>query len=310
MIEVHGRSGITAKIIADSINSSGDRITTYELEYPRWILAELDTHRMLSKNTASSRAVPISSVLEQVANNTAMPVEWGTNNPGMVSNDQLDDARKSSAEMVWRAAARAASSFAEIIGDKANLNIHKQLTNRLTETFTMSKTVLTGTEFANFFNLRDHADAQPEFRELAKCMREAMVQSTPMKLNAGQWHLPYIEFSNGKYYASGAELDLETAKRVSASCCAQVSYRKLDDSIDKAIKVFDMLKLSDPNYRQKHSSPSEHQATPMDDYSRAFHACTWQPGITHVRRDGSLWSGNFRGWIQFRQLIPNESVAG
>lgn len=310
MVEVQGRSGISAKIIADSVNSSGDRITSYELEYPRWILAEVDTHRMLSKNTASSRAMPVDSVLDQVENSPAMPVEWGANNPGMVSRTLLDDLKAKAAAGLWRAAAHAAASFARVLGDKFGLNVHKQNVNRLIETFTMSKTVMTGTEYANFFNLRNHGDAQPEFHELAKCMQQARDQSVPVKLFPGQWHLPYVDLVEGKYYASGVELDLETAKKVSASCCAQVSYRKLDDSVDKAVRVFDMLNLSDPEYRQKHSSPIEHQATPMDDYSRPFSADTWQPGVTHVRRDGSLWSGNLRGWVQYRQLIPNEAVWG
>jgi hypothetical protein len=31
------------------------------------------------------------------------------------------------------------------------------------------------------------------------------------------------------------------------------------------------------------------------------------PGITHQDREGQLWSGNLRGWIQHRKLIPNEA---
>lgn len=310
MIKVQGRSNISATIVADSINPSGVRLTTFELEFPRWILAELNTHRMLSKNTASSRAIPVDKVLEQVENAPAMPVEWGANNPGMVSKSLLDELGAEGAKCVWIAAAKSASSYARVMSDKVGLNVHKQITNRLTETFTMAKTVLTGTEFANFFNLREHSEAQPEFYELAKCMREARDQSTPNFLVTGQWHLPYIDLVDGKYYASCAEVDLETAKQVSASCCAQVSYRKLDTSIDKATKVFEMLKLSDPDYKQKHSSPVDHQATPIDTEARSFDPSSWPAGVTHVRRDGSLWSGNLRGWVQFRQLIPNEAIWG
>lgn len=310
MVKVQGRSNISATIVADSINPSGVRLTTFELEFPRWILAELNTHRMLSKNTASSRAIPVDKLLEQVENAPAMPVEWGANNPGMVSKSLLDDLGAEGAKSIWIAAAKSASAFARVLSDKVGLNVHKQITNRLTETFTMAKTVLTGTEFANFFNLREHSEAQPEFYELAKCMREARDQSTPNLLVTGQWHLPYIDLVDGKYYASGTEVDLETAKQVSASCCAQVSYRKLDTSIDKATKVFEMLKLSDPDYKQKHSSPVDHQATPIDTEAKSFDPSSWPAGVTHVRRDGSIWSGNLRGWVQFRQLIPNEAVWG
>ncbi len=310
MVKVQGRSSISATIIADSINSNGIRLTTFELEYPRWILAEVNTHKILSKNTASSRAIPVERVLEQVDNSPAMPVEWGANNPGMVSKTMLDELKAKSAEMLWRAAAKAASSFARVMSDKFGLNVHKQLAGRLIETFTMSKTVLTGTEFANFFNLREHGDAQPEFYELAKCMRAARDLSIPTFLLNGQWHLPYVDLVDGKYYVSGTNVDLETAKQVSASCCAQVSYRKLDTSVEKANDVFLKLKLSDPEYKNKHSSPVEHQATPIDPDAKSFDPSTWPAGVTHVRRDGSLWSGNLRGWVQFRQLIPNEAVWG
>ena len=309
MVKVQGRSNISATIVADSINPDGVRLTTFELEFPRWILAEVNTHAMLSRNTASSRAIPVERVLEQVDVSPALPVEWGQNNPGMVSKTLLDELKAKSAELVWKSAAKSASAFARVLSDKVGLNVHKQLAGRLIETFTMSKTVMTGTEFANFFSLREHSDAQPEFYELAKCMRQAREQSTPSFLVPDQWHLPYVDLVDGKYYVSGIEVDLETAKKVSASCCAQVSYRKLDDSIDKAVKVFDMLKLSDPEYKQKHSSPTTHQATPIGP-AESFDPSTWPAGVTHVRRDGSLWSGNLRGWVQFRQLIPNEAVWG
>ena len=102
-------------------------------------------------------------------------------------------------------------------------------------------------------------------------------------------------------------VDLETAKMISVSCCAQVSYRKLDDSIEKARKIFDMLNIGS-NVKPAHASPLEHQGTPMNVFeSMPFFPSTWEEGITHVRRDGSLWSGNLRGWVQLRQLIPNEA---
>lgn len=308
MIEVIGLNGISAKILADSINSSGDRMTSLELNFPRFILAENNTHRILSKNAASSRAIPVEAMLKQIEAAPAMPVHWGQNNPGMQSKQELDDTRKSAAQCVWLAAMKSAIAHASVMSDKEGINAHKQIVNRLTEPFAMTKQVLSGTHFGNLLNLRDHADAQPEFQELAKCIRLVMEQSMPKRLNPGEWHLPYVDFVDNKYFVSGEEVSLEVARKVSASCCAQVSYRKLDDSIEKALKIFDMLHLEDPHNQNKHSSPVEHQATPMDNYSIPFSPQTWQPGITHVRKDGSLWSGNLRGWIQHRQLIANEAV--
>src|SRR4051812_11787989 len=82
---------IKAEIIADSLNPSGSRLTTFILEYPRFVHAELMTHRMFSKNAASSRAIPIEKMIQQVIDNPAMPVWWGKNQSGMQAKEELDD---------------------------------------------------------------------------------------------------------------------------------------------------------------------------------------------------------------------------
>jgi len=54
-----------------------------------------------------------------------------------------------------------------------------------------------------------------------------------------------------------------------------------------------------------HMTPFEGVAKPMIRntlYTFALISDTEQ-GITHVDRKLRLWSGNFRGWIQYRQLI-------
>lgn len=303
MTKVFGREGISASIIADS-TANGIRITTFELEYPRFILSELNTHRILSKNSASSRAIPIKKMHEHIRAHTARPVFWGLNKPGMQATEEATESCKAGAYGLWNAARDSAIAHARILDD---MGIHKQIVNRLTEPFMMMKTVLTGTEFANLIWLRHHTDAQPEFLELVDCMVKAMECSIPDILAPGQWHLPYIKTKDNRYFVGEEEVDLETALKVSVSCCAQVSYRKLDDSIAKAIDIYDRLITSEP----VHASPIEHQATPMirvnvadvngDDY------LFMEEGVTHVRRDGFAWSGNFRGWIQNRQLIPGNT---
>jgi hypothetical protein len=308
-VTVKGKGGISATVIADSVSLKSKRITTFELEYPRFFHSEVMTHRMLSKNAASSRAIPISKMIEHIKQHTARPIYWGKNQPGMKARESLNPLEIEGSIGVWDAARDMAISHAHVLSDMGN---HKQTVNRILEPFMMMKTVMTGTEWANFLYLRDHPDAQPEFKELASCIGEARNQSTPTLLNPGEWHLPYVSFdpiSRG-YFIDGDEgkqqwLILDDAQKVSASCCAQVSYRKLDDTLEKAIKVFEMLNVgsqTDP----AHASPLEHQATPMnnDSYSNAF---GWQDGVTHIDRRGDAWSGNFRSWIQYRKLFPSEA---
>lgn len=298
---------ITAKIIADSISPEGQRMTTMEIEYPRFILSELNTHRMLSKNSASSRAIPVKAMHEHIRANTAAPVYWGVNQPGMKAKTEAAGADLQEAKYIWVKARDAALAYS---GTLADLNIHKQITNRITEPWMIMKTVISGTEWRNFFWLRAHADAQPEIHELATKMWDAYNKSTPTLLNPGEWHLPYVTAKRNEYgrleYVDhdGNSLTAVQARVVSASCCAQVSYRKNDDSVEKAQKIFAQLIESQPC----HASPVEHQATPMNisTISR-FDPETWEPGITHVSANSDLWSGNLRGWIQFRKMIPGEA---
>jgi thymidylate synthase ThyX len=295
---------ISAKVIADSINHNGDRMTTMEIEYPRFILAELNTHRMLSKNSASSRAIPVKAMHEQIKASPAEPVYWGKNQAGMQATDITD------AKFIWQRAMQDALHWAWALSDRVGL--HKQIANRITEPWMLMKTVISGTEWKNFFWLRDHPDAQPEIAELALKMRLAMDSSTPQLLNPGEWHVPYVtsyrdSHTEVLHYVDANEkyITAEQACIISASCCAQVSYRKNDDSYEKAEKIFKQLIESQPC----HASPVEHQATPMDlDTYANYEPETWEPGVTHVSANGDLWSGNLRGWIQHRKLIANEAA--
>lgn len=297
---------IKATIIQDSTHM-GKRIVTFELEYPRFIHAELMTHRQFSRNAASSRAIPIEKMITHVLENPAAPIHWGANQPGMQAKLELGNEAKFLAQDTWKDAIRSAVKWAKSL---SNAGLHKQIANRVTEPFQVMKTIVTATERNNWFWLREHPDAQPEIHELARCMREAMEKSIPVGLSPGDWHVPYVDrhrWNTGDpihYAISGQQVTLEEAQMISASCCAQVSYRKTDDSLDKAKMVFSRLIDSEP----VHASPVEHQATPMTNTSTHLGDFgSWEPGITHMDRKGHFWSGNFKGWIQFRQLIPNNA---
>jgi len=287
---------ITAKIIAHSVTQQGKQIVTFELEYPRFIHSELMTHRLFSRNAASSRAIPVAKMIEQVRLAPAMPVHWGKNQPGMQAKEELDDWNKGLVQGYWEGASYNAARLAE---DMNNAGAHKQIVNRILEPFQMMKTVLTATELDNFFWLRKHKDAQPEIKLLAEKMWEVLEASDPVELAAGDWHTPY--FGAG-YWLKDCGISLEDALAISSSCCAQVSYRKLDDSLEKAKDIFGKLIESKPC----HASPTEHQASPMayPKVVESTYVFSTEDGITHADMNGDYWSGNFKGWIQHRQLIP------
>lgn len=319
---------ISAKIVADSISAGGHRITTFELEYPRFIHAEFMTHRMFSRNAASSRAIPVKKAIELVQTNTARPKHWGKNQPGMSAKEECHTnivvqgvGFMAYGRAAWWDLARDAAIYYAEEFDKAGY--HKQIVNRLLEPFTHIKVVMTATELDNFMWLRDHSDAQPEIQELAIQMKDALEKSDPKFLNPKDWHTPYYKDgywsedvayeddpsemiswrdSNG-YLTNPPARDkdgvtLEDALAISASCCAQVSYRLADDTLEKAKIIYKRLVESKP----VHASPFEHQATPMEEDKEY-----WAVGVTHMDRYNNFWSGNFCGWIQHRQLIPGHN---
>ena len=336
-----------ATVIAHSKSSvSGKEIVTFELEFPRIVLAEFNTHNALSKNASSSRAIPVPTMLKQVRENPAMPVRFGAANKGMQDAGEHDGLVEMPCNVhgpyfathddAWRDAATVMADIAERF-HKAGYA--KQICNRLIEPFQMMKVVMTATELNNFLWLRDHDAADPTIAELARKIKEAYEASTPMVLQPGEWHVPYYNNGYWKPHKKANTYDernisteihvdkfghsLEHALIISSSCSAQVSYRKLDDTIEKARGVVARLNLQGEEPDQPvHASPLEHQATPIAEYVHQHGFAydfelnaldtpsTWQEGITHMDRDGMLCSGNLKGFIQHRQLVPNHVKKG
>lgn len=301
---------ITAQIVADSINiHTGDRLTTFVLEYPRFIHAEILTHKMLAKNSQSSRAVPVKNVLS-VNNDFVRPIVWGKNKSGMSSDEVLNVTEQAFAENLWNKAANHAFEMSAALSE---VGLHKQWANRLTEPFSRIKVVISGTEWDNFFWLRiDPAAAQPEIVELATKMKELYDSNKPEMLFDGDWHLPYIntdiKFNSDlpkRVYldSNGNELDIEEALKISASCCAQVSYRKLDDSKDKALDIYNKLF----NGPKPHYSPTEHQGMAFKPNQLWYSdSVLWKQGISHMDRQDQFWSGNLKGFIQYRKILEEQ----
>ena len=321
-IKVVGKGGISATIIAHSKSAVDDsEIITFELEYHRYIHGEFMTHRLFSRNAASSRAIPVAKMIEFVKNSPAVPIHWGKNQAGMQAKEEVENWKDfGQGEYQWLGASIHAVDRATTLTEQG---YHKQIVNRLLEPFQMIKVVVTATEWDNFFWLRSHDKAQPEIQELARCMLAAKKRSVPEVLDVGEWHVPYVKtlkFKNsprmyckwvkervlddGQTETTFEEMSLEQALHVSASCSAQVSFRKTDNSLEKGEKVWQMLTTDD----RLHGSPMEHQATPIG-YNRFYDTTEMEAfdGVTHIDKDGKGWSNNFKGWVQHRALIPNNN---
>ncbi|MCF8208502.1 MAG: FAD-dependent thymidylate synthase [Rhodoferax sp.] len=274
---------IYAKVIEDSISVPGARITTLELSYPRFIHGEIMTHRVFSRNAMSSRAIPVAKMIAQVRENPVIPLHWGVNQPGMQAKAEVPYGTMIEAIDIWRGAAHDAANRAQVL---TGLGIHKQVVNRLLEPFQWMRTIVTATEWTNFFELRDHPDAEPHFQILAKEIRKAMEGSVPVKRPAELyvprgWHFPYVSEKER------AEQSILTLAKISAARCARVSYLTHDGqnpSLEADLALFDRLMGGKP----WHASPVEHQAVALP-----HRECT---------------SGNLVGWGQFRKLLEMEGA--
>lgn len=285
------------KVIADSISSeSGERITTLQLMYWRAIHGEFMTHRAFSRNASSSRAVPVMKTIMQVLKDPAGPIHWGQNRPGMQAKTELQGWRENVAKGLWRSAGVVAAGFA---WGMVKVGLHKQVANRILEPWQYIHTVVTATDWENFFELRLDSDAQPEFRELAEQIKTALDNSTPVELRPGEWHLPYVTIADRDYVRTFAvdEKDVwNILKNVSAARCCRVSFVKHDGN---AAKVEEDLALCGKlvGARPLHASPFEHQATP-DQCFDVYSYSRWGSPDLH---------GNLTGWIQNRKLIERDS---
>lgn len=263
---------INVKVVADSINR-GNRLTTLECTFHRFILPEFNTYRMWSRSAASSRAIPLSKRIEEVRANPAIPVFWGQNQPGMVAEKEIDDSAQREAAHVWMEAAMAAADYAEYLG---NLKVHKQVSARVLEPFLWHTSVVSSTDWDNMFNQRIHPDAQPEFRALAEAMESALNSSSPREVGFNEWHLPYIQDEE-------RGLSLEVQRQLSVARVARTSYLnqgKVDNSKDLAL--YHRLITSDP----PHWAPFEMVARPVFSSSDPV--------------------ANFKGWTQMRHLLSGD----
>lgn len=275
------------KILADSISPSGVRLLTVQATFPRFILAEVNTHRMLSRNSASSRAIPPEKLISRVIANPFVPETFNKRVKGMGVGEELGAQEHSTARAAWLAARDDAVRVAEVL---LGLDCDKSRINRLLEPFLWHTAIISATEWDNFFALRDHPDAQPEFQKLARMMLETMMDSSPVQLSPGEWHLPLVFESDEQLVA-----DHDTLPWISAARCAKVSYDRQEDEESPEDSLARAKRLAESG----HLSPFEHPAllpkAALDENQ-------------HYLETGEFY-GNFREWVQLRKKIPDEANA-
>ncbi|AZO48024.1 FAD-dependent thymidylate synthase [Mesorhizobium sp. M4B.F.Ca.ET.058.02.1.1] len=289
-------------------------LSTLLLRYPRWIHAELMTHRQLSRNAASSRAIPVAKLIADVESDPAVPMHWGANQKGMQANAETDTkvsnwafagmGPKLANDRAWLQAKNTAVAAAKSF---AKAGYHKQIVNRLLEPFAHITVLASATEWSNFIALRDHSAAEPHIQILAREIKRELDRTDNINhLLPGMWHLPFRTEEWGNQRLNGDEYEIALKREIarSVACCASTSYKTVDGfdmTYDRAIDLHDKLVGSTP----LHASPAEHVAQ----------ADRWDPGSwgKEAIKDELGWENpeqhkNFVGFRQYRAMLPNECL--
>ena len=269
---------LKALVIAKTYNCvTKTTITTFQITMPRFVLAQLNKHRILSSNTESNRAVPIDKKDAKLLANPYFPLSWGTNQKGMQSGVPLEGFKKHLANLIWFLSLHSQRFYGNLLN---RLGVHKEIVNRLTEPFQLVDVVITGTQWDNFFNLRTNIAAQPEIREIALLMKKAISEFTDFTITSDDvfLHLPYVTSEEQEKYKD----DFLVLFAISSARCARVSYLNHTgkSSVSSDVRLF--LRLVKSN----HWSALEHCA---------------------VASNQSALFGNFLGWIPVRKLFDGES---
>jgi thymidylate synthase ThyX len=306
----------SARVLADSLSPDGVRLTTLEVNFPRIVLAEFNTHRMFSRNSASSRAIPVKTMLQRVTNDPFIPIWFGKNQKGMEAEVELDPMAKMKAEAEWLRARDSAVRHVERL-QMEDIDLHKQIANRILEPWLWHTVIVTATEWDNFRGLRCHKAAQPEMRRGAEHMVQALDASKPKQLDYEQWHLPLLQPTefvlpkdspewNEAVPAQCHLMTPEYAVKVCSGRCARVSYLTHDGKHDPEADI----QLHDRLLGNGHMSPFEHCARPMTRYDVEVMQAKFS-GVNGIDKldlnPAQHFLGNFRGWVQYRKLLAFES---
>jgi hypothetical protein len=313
----------SARIIADSITEEGHRLITFEATCWRPVLAEQNTHCVLSRNSASSRAIPVTKQLAKFQEDFAVPLVWPKEQKGMQGGSDLEGQPLAAAHTLW-------SNLATFVHEEisryverhpeSDERLHKSMLNRWLEVGLWQTQIISATQWDGYFWQRCHKDAEPHIRAMAIAMKEAMDASSPLLLKPGEWHLPLWARTGGhetdwedaasrvaaSEWADGAtaeefdEAVNEIAKMCSVARCARVSYLTHDGLRDLGEDINLYTRLTSNRVGSEdppHASPLEHIATP------------WADNVQHVtlpsgKTMGPLPKlGKFVGYLQLRHEV-------
>lgn len=348
---------IKAQIVADSLSPQGERLTSFLITFPRIILSEINTHRMLSKNTSSSRAIPFKKMVEAVQENPFIPIAWQKHHSGMQGTEYFTD--KTDIEWLVNNHLAARDYAVERAKAASDKEATKQLCNRLLEPFMWTTMLITGSQegWNNFFELRcpqylqqgktykskkeaieiahsklsdkrglpttdlewlqiNKGQAEIHIMDLAEKIYDAMNESTPKQLEAGEWHIPFedkIDLSDFNFGMEAQSLTLQrytreiTKVKISTAMGARTSYTVVGD--EKEVDYEKMIKLHDRLIKMRHDSPLEHCARAMSDeeyFSWVRGESVGEKGLpTRFTNRHYGWCRNFKGFIQYRHIIEN-----
>ena len=368
---------IKAEIVGHSLSPQGDELISVLCTFPRIILSEMNTHRMLSKNTSSSRAIPFNKMVESVQNDPFIPIAWQKEHKGMQGSEYItEDVFINEAKSNWLAARDNAIESASYLNKTCQVT--KQLCNRLLEPFMWTTMLITGSKegWDNFFSLRcpsytianlidgddivfkskkdflkeldyepiypdsdldwlklNKGQAEIHMMALAEAIYDAVNESTPKQLKAGEWHISFGDdfdidkvaelyyeiINNDRPYPHISSIE-ETKIKISTARCARLSYMTFDGEIDYEKD----LKLHNTLLESQHMSPMEHCARAMSDYEYDTFVkgkITDRRGVYDFQnpydysREESIknrknvggWCNNLKGFIPYRYMIDNKT---
>jgi thymidylate synthase ThyX len=307
---------ISAKIVLDSVGTNAShRITTMELVMPRIVLAEFNTHRIFSRNSASSRAIPFEKMLKVVEDTPFIPIAWQKDHKGMQGTEYITDEQEVEyRKTLWLGARDNALYYAKKLNDSSTT---KQLCNRLLEPFMYHRVLVTSTDFENFFKLRCPQYITPVMGEgfyarswkdliknhsdpdnISKMENMSIVEKLQHNKGQAEIHIMALaeamwdvmnesvpqRLKEGDWHIPYAYDDdsfaTATALKISAARCARVSYTVVEGA-DRQHEVEADIKLANVLMTNGHASPMEHQAM-------------YQP---------NLESRNFSHFLQYRQKL-------